>query len=104
MANSKKALDDILHKLDHQKLEAIGVESLSEDAKRYIMLVTAVSKVVDLPPPVKLGSFLFLAKVMEEEYCIDCKELAERICSELQKSLDESTEFRRQQETEEEER
>lgn len=91
MTTNEKELQKILHDLDHQKLEAIGVEILAAQSAMFILTLMATVTVSDkgLDRTQVIASLSTLAKWARDGMCPACVELSERIEHEMERSFQE---------------
>lgn len=79
----------ILHDLDHQKAEAIGVEKLSREGALFVGAITACERVIPLSIVQKGAVYALLAEWSQEGMCPQCLDLTMRIKNELNRSFEE---------------
>lgn len=72
-------LEDILHELDHQKFEAIGVERLSENAKILLAAIVVLLKTANLSSAQDMAILGTLLETLQEQSCSKCLTLGDRI-------------------------
>lgn len=78
MSNSSE-LKDILHDLDHQKLEAIGVEQLGNQTKDALSATLDILRIFSLSPAQNIALLNVLSEVLQEAACSKCLDLSFRI-------------------------
>ncbi len=76
---NKDELHDVLHDLDHQKYEAIGVEQLAKEAGETMSAVMLIIKFMSTNSAQDLAVLYSLAELMEREMCDKCIDLSTRI-------------------------
>lgn len=89
MNTEDKELKKVLHDLDHQKAEAIGVEKLSHEAALFLAAVTAAEKIIPLSIVQKAAVYALMAEWAQEDMCPMCLDLTTRIKNELNRSFEE---------------
>lgn len=72
-------LDEILHDLDHQKYEAIGVEALANDTKTLMSGILILIQAAGTSNAQDLAILLTLIEILQEKSCARCLELSHRI-------------------------
>jgi len=83
MTKDREQLKDILHSLDHQKWEAIGVEALAKDSATTMQLILLMTKLGNTSLSQDLATFWALKELMEPQLCDDCITLAKRIKNQI---------------------
>ena len=73
------SLDEILHDLDHQKFEAIGVETLAKQIKPVMSALILILSTAETSNAQDLAVLKMLADILQDRCCIRCLELIYRI-------------------------
>lgn len=81
---------EILHKLDHEKLEIIGVEELAAETTSTIMLIGMAAMRLQSAAQV-IGLLEFTLDKFKRGACDDCRALAVRIAAELSRQYNDAT-------------
>lgn len=76
-------LKDILHELDHQKMEAIGVEQLGHQTKDTISAILVILRIFGHAPSQNIALLNVLSEVLQEAACSKCLDLSLRIQTNL---------------------
>ena len=79
MSQRDSELEDILHELDHQKFEAIGIERLSEDAKVMMSAILFLLRTANLSSAQDLAVLSTLLETLQEKSCSKCLALSDRL-------------------------
>ena len=87
-------LDDILHDLDHQKYEAIGVEALAEQTKALMSAILLLIQSAHTSNAQDMAILMSLVEILQNKTCSRCLELATRIKTQIFSDFDKFQEKR----------
>lgn len=76
-------LQRILHDLEHQKLEAIGVEQLAKDTIPFMMGILMAVRFTNLSVPQIIATLRTIAHSLSDGMCAGCQDFANRIEKEM---------------------
>ena len=80
-------LNDILHNLDHQKYEAIGVERLAKESQPLMSGILLLIRTIQTINAQDLAVISMLNDMLQEKACMRCLDLSLRIKAELMREF-----------------
>lgn len=93
------SLREVLHNLEHQKLEAIGVEKLADDSLTLVSTMVILAERTRLSKIQLMAVYSILARWLKDESCEACIEFAARIENQIYKEYQEfvATQLRKEE-------